>query len=297
MEKNFKKLLKEKKVLVSDGAWGTEIAKNKDVSTSYPEILNLTHPEIIEGIARAYIEAGSDIILTNTFGGNFFKLKKYGAEEKIKEINEVGVKISLKAAGNKIVFASMGPTGYLLQPYGDLTEKEAENCFLQQAEILLKAGADGIVIETMIDINEALCALKAIKSITDRPVVVSMTYNKGKNGFKTLMGTTVEECSLLIEKNGADVVGANCSFGIENFIQIAKEIKSATEIPVWIKPNAGLPQLISGTTVYPDTPEYMSKFIPDLIESGASIIGGCCGTTPQHIRKIAQTVSEYLMKQ
>ncbi|MGC8804688.1 MAG: homocysteine S-methyltransferase family protein, partial [Candidatus Ratteibacteria bacterium] len=184
MKKNFRQLLEEKKVLVADGAWGTEITKNQQIKFAFPEILNLTHPEIIEKLAASYVEAGADIILTNTFGANILKLKKYGADDRINEINKKGVEISLRAAVNKIVFASMGPTGELLEPYGNITEKEMINCFEQQAEILIKSGADGIVIETMSDIKEALCALKAVKNVTDRTVVVCMTFNKTVNGYR-----------------------------------------------------------------------------------------------------------------
>lgn len=292
----FERLLKEKKVLVADGAWGTEIAKNEASRGQYPEILNLTHPEIIENIARKYAEAGADIILTNTFGGNIFKLRSYGAEEKIVEINKKGVELSLKFANKVLVFASIGPTGKLLEPYGDTSQQDVESCFRQQARILIDSGADGIVIETMSDIKEAICALRAVKLITNKPVIVSMTFNKNPSGYRTIMGTSPGECAVLIEKNGATGVGANCGFGIENFVGIAKEIKNFTKLPVWLKPNAGIPRLVSGKTVYPDTPEYMASFVPHLIEAGASIIGGCCGTTPQHISQFVQVISRYLKK-
>jgi len=293
----FKNLLNKKKVLVADGGWGTEISKNEDASGQYPELLNLTHPEIIENIARRYINAGADIILTNTFGGNALKLKKYGVEEKIAVINKKGVELSLKFATKEtIVFASVGPTGQLLEPYGDLATKDAEECFKQQIEILIDSGADGIVIETMSDIREAICALKAAKSKTDKPVVVSITFNKNPTGYKTIMGTSPEKCAELIEKNQATSAGSNCGFGIEDFVTITKEIRNSTILPIWIKPNAGIPRLISGKTIYPDTPQYMASFIPQLIEAGASIIGGCCGTTPQHILEIAKAVHNYLKK-
>ncbi|HPP08614.1 MAG TPA: homocysteine S-methyltransferase family protein [bacterium] len=293
MSKNFYQLLTEKKVLVADGAWGTEIAKNQQIKFAYPEILNLTHPEIIEKLAASYVEAGADIILTNTFGANILKLKKYGAEDRLNEINKKGVEISLRVAGNKIVLASMGPTGQLLEPYGNIPEKEMINCFEQQAEILIKSGADGIVIETMSDVNEALCALKAVKNITDRTVVVCMTFNKTVNGYRTLMGTRADECAILLKKYGASVVGANCGSGIEDFVSIVKEMNKVN-LPVWVKPNAGIPKLVNGKTVYPHTPEHMAGYVPELIKVGASVIGGCCGTTPLHIREIKKAVSIYL---
>ncbi|MCM8821265.1 MAG: homocysteine S-methyltransferase family protein [Candidatus Omnitrophica bacterium] len=287
--------MNKKKILVSDGAWGTEISKEKCAKGIYPELLNITHPEIIEKIARSYIEAGADIILTNTFGGNFFKLKKFGAEDRIERINSSGVKISKKVAGNKLVFASVGPTGELLQPYGTLSEKEVFDCYSQQVQILINAGADGIVIETMSDVREAVCALIAARKIS-KEVVVSITFNPGARGYKTLMGQSPSECATLLKNNGADVIGSNCGSGIKDFVVIAKEMKEASNLPVWVKPNAGVPQLISGKTVYPDTPEDMAQYVYKLIEAGASIIGGCCGTTSLHIKKIAQTVSLYEIK-
>jgi len=200
-------------------------------------------------------------------------------------------------AGDNIVLASVGPTGELLQPYGNLGEDEAEDCFKQQIRILIDSGADGILIETMSDVREAKCALKAARSITDKPVVVSITFNPVPDGFKTIMGNTPEECAILLKDFGADVIGSNCGSGIENFVIIARKMKNSSNLPVWIKPNAGIPSLVSGNTVYPDNPEYMAGYVPELIMSGASIIGGCCGTTPLHIRKIALAVSEYISKQ
>ncbi|HPP67361.1 MAG TPA: homocysteine S-methyltransferase family protein, partial [bacterium] len=170
-------------------------------------------------------------------------------------------------------------------------------CFKQQAKILIDSGADGIIIETMSDIKEAICALTAVKSITNKPVIVSMTFNKNLSGYKTIMGTDVKKCIELLEKHGATAVGANCGFGIKDFIDIVGQIKHSTSLPVWIKPNAGIPRLIEGKTVYPDTPEYMASFIPKIIEEGISIIGGCCGTTPRHISKFVQVVSTYWKNQ
>ncbi|MCX7705843.1 MAG: homocysteine S-methyltransferase family protein [bacterium] len=289
--------LKTKKVLVADGAWGTEIEKIKNPRVQYPEILNISQPEIIEKIALSYIEAGSDIILTNTFGGNRLKLKKYGAEEKIEQINKKGVEISRKVAGNRLVFASIGPTGELLKPYGNLTEKEAIDCFSQQVRILTDAEVDGIVIETMSDVGEARCALMGAKTVTDKPVIVCFTFNITSSGYRTLMGNNIYECVEMAKTYGADAVGSNCGSGIETFIDITKEIRKFTQLPVWIKPNAGIPELVSGKTIYPETPEHMVTFIPELIKSGASIIGGCCGTTPLHIKKIVQKVFEFVNMQ
>lgn len=293
----LEKALKKKQILVADGAWGTEIEKIKNNRIQYPEILNIIQPEIIEKIALSYVEAGADIILTNTFGGNFFKLKKYRAEDQLAQINKNAVEISKKAAGNKMVFASVGPTGEILEPYGNLTEQETMDCYMKQIKILTDNGIDGIVIETMSDIVEARCALIGAKTITDKPVVLCFTFNLTASGYRTLMGNSIQECMEMSKKYGADAVGSNCGSGIKNFITIAKEIKQITNLPVWIKPNAGIPELVDGKTIYQDSPEYMAGFVPELINSGASIIGGCCGTTPLHIQKIAQEISRFLTNQ
>ncbi|MCM8759581.1 MAG: homocysteine S-methyltransferase family protein [Candidatus Omnitrophica bacterium] len=295
MMNQLEKALKDKPILLADGGWGTEIEKLVGKNEPYPEILNITRPEVIEKIAQSYVEAGADIILTNTFGGNFYKLKKYGVEDKIELINKKGVEISKKVAGNRMVFASVGPTGEILKPYGNVTEQELINCYMQQIKML--DAADGIVIETMSDINEARCALIGAKSITEKPVVVCFTFNPTASGYKTIMGNSINECTKMAKEFGATAVGSNCGSGIKDFIKITEEMKNFSDLPIWVKPNAGIPKLVQGSTLYPDDPVYMSGFIPALIKSGASIIGGCCGTTPVHIKKFAEEISKFLNKQ
>jgi len=294
MTRDWKKRLFSRGILVLDGAWGTEMIKRGLVPGECPELWNLDRPDDIRAIARAYREAGADIILTNTFGGNYFKLKKAGVSSKVREINGKGVELSEEMAEDSLVFASIGPTGEFLKPLGMATEDEMISCFSEQVKAFVEGGADGVIVETMTDLNEAKCALKAVRENSDFPVAVSMTFEKGERGYATIMGITPGKAVVELEKAGADIVGANCGFGIESTVEIARIIRPATTLPLWIKPNAGAPQLEEGKTVYRETPEEMVRFIPDLIKAGVSMIGGCCGTTPEHIRLIAKEVPSYI---
>jgi len=294
MTRDWKKRLSGKGILVLDGAWGTEMIKRGLVPGECPELWNLNRPDDIRAIARAYREAGADIILTNTFGGSYFKLKKAGVSSKIRDINRKGVELSREVSGDSLVFASIGPTGQFLKPLGTTSENEMISCFSEQVKAFVEGSADGVIIETMTDLNEAKCALKAVKESSILPVAVSMTFDKGKRGYATMMGIKPEKAIRELEKAGADIVGANCGSGIENLLEIARIIRPATTLPLWIKPNAGAPQLEDGRTVYRETPEEMVRFIPDLIKAGVSMVGGCCGTTPEHIRLIAKEVPGYV---
>lgn len=279
----FKKLLKEKKVIISDGAWGTELMKT-GFTSGCPELWNITHPEEVKKVALSYVQAGAEIILTNTFGGSFLKLKKYGLEDRIIEINREGVIISKEVAAKSLVFASMGSTGEFLEPVGEITEKEMIENFLGQVKGFIEGKADGVVLETMMDINEVKCAIKAIKELSDMPVIVSMTFSKGPKRYATITGITPEKFGEIMENENVDAIGTNCTLSINDFVSIVKILKKSTSFPVWIKPNAGAPQIKNGMVFYSDTAEYMAGYIKNLIEEGAGIIGGCCGTTPEHIK-------------
>ena len=281
--------LAEKRFLVSDGAWGTELARRGLTAAEAPEAWNLERPDDVLGVALAYVEAGSDIILTNTFGGSRLKLTRAGLADKVFEINRRGAEISRgAAAGKALVFASIGPTGEFMEPFGTVSEDEMIECFAAQAEALAAGGADGIVIETMTDLGEARAALTAVKENTDLPVVVCMTFDKGLRGYATMMGVRPAAAAAELEEAGADAVGSNCGAGIENMIEVAGLMSPATNLPLWIKPNAGLPELVKGRTVFRETSEQMAGHLPALLEAGATIIGGCCGTTPEHIRLIVK---------
>ncbi|MFC1551680.1 homocysteine S-methyltransferase family protein [Candidatus Latescibacterota bacterium] len=292
---NLRNVLDEKKYLVSDGAWGTQIAKYDIDSGICPELLNVDRPDMLREIGKSYVDAGSDIILTNTFGGSPQKLSRYGLEDRLGELNKAGVLRSVEAANGKaLVFASIGATGEFLAPLGLTTETEMIESFARQIKAIAAGGADAVVIETMTDLGETICALKAIKDYSDLEAVCSMTFDKGVKGYATMMGVTPDRAAGELEAAGADAVGSNCGAGIDNIIEVARIMRPSTDLPLWFKPNAGLPELIDGKTVYNETPEEMAVRVPELIEAGASIVGGCCGTSPEHIAEIRKAVDALL---
>jgi methionine synthase I (cobalamin-dependent) len=238
-------------------------------------------------VARAYVEAGSQVILTNTFRANRLTLAGHGLAEKAAEINRAGAAISRRAAqGRAHVFASIGPSGKLLMT-GETTEEELRAAFAEQAQALADGGAEAILIETMSDLAEARLALSAARE-TGLPVVVSMVFDSGRNKDRTMMGATPEQVARELDEAGADALGANCGSGIAAYIPICRRLRAATGRPIWIKPNAGLPELIEGRTLYRTTPEEFASHVPALIEAGANFIGGCCGTGPEFIRRIVE---------
>ena len=243
-------------------------------------------------IAESYLHAGSDIIETNSFGGSSFKLSLYGLEERVTELNRAAAAISREAAGKeKHVAGSIGPTGKMLI-MGDVTEEELYDAFREQAVALEAGGADIIIIETMSAIDEAALAVRAARENTKCTVIITMTFSKDPDGeFHTMMGVSPEEMVISMKEAGAHIVGSNCGNGIEDMIGIVKAIRAAdSTIPVMIQANAGIPELIDGKTVFRESPEMMASFIPELIKAGANIIGGCCGTTPEHIRAIGRVL-------
>ena len=289
--KDFKSRLRSQGILVTDGAWGTEMIKKGLTPGECPELWNLNRHDDVRAIAKTYKEAGADIILTNTFGGNRFKLKKAGVDDRVAEINGVGVELSREVCGDSLVFASMGPTGEFILPLGTVTEDEMISCFAEQVKAFVEGGADGVIIETMTDLNEVKCAITAVRENSRLTIAVSMTFEKGPRGFATIMGVTPEQAACGLEAEGVDILGSNCGSGIEDMVEIARIMHGVTTIPLWTKPNAGSPQLEDGKTVYKESPEEMSRFVPELIEAGAKVIGGCCGTTPEHIKLIARIIT------
>jgi 5-methyltetrahydrofolate--homocysteine methyltransferase len=288
-------LLSRKSRLVSDGAQGTELAKRGLQPGDCPELMNVDNPDVIRSVARSYADAGSDIILTNTFGGSPQKLAKYTLENRVEELNEAGVRLAVEAAaGRAEVYASIGPTGEFLEPLGTITEAEMIKSFGRQVRALLAGGAQGFVVETMTDLSEAVCAIKAIRENSDLSVICSMTFDKGERGYATMMGITPERAIDVLEETRVAAVGANCSTGIVDLIEVCRIMRDRSCLPLWMKPNAGLPQLIQGKTVYGESPEEMASHVPDLLLAGATIIGGCCGTTPDHIRRIREAVDTFL---
>ncbi len=284
--------LKENKVLISDGAWGTFLHERGLQPGECPELWNVTHRDDVFAIAKSYIDAGADIILTNSFGGSPIKLDHYGLKDKVKELNEAAAKISREAAGkDHFVLGSIGPTGAMLM-MGDVSEQELYDGFFIQADALKAGGADAICVETMSAIDEASIAVKAAKEATGLEVICTFTYER-KMGehYRTMMGVSPSEMVEAIKEAGADIIGANCGNGFEQMIEIVKDIRNSNkDIPVLVHANAGLPQYENGKTVFPETPDMMAERVNELIASGANIVGGCCGTTPAHIRALVKEI-------
>ena len=280
------------KVLVSDGAWGTFLQKKGLTPGECPEVWNITRPDDVLDIAQSYIDAGADMIETNSFGGNLYKLKNYGLEHLVFKLNKAAAEISRKAAGtDHLVLGSVGPTGKLLL-MEEVTEDELYNAFKEQSEALEAGGADAIVIETMTDLEEALIAVKAAKENTACEVICTMTFDKILSGeFRTMMGISPTEMTEVLVEAGASVIGANCGNGIADMIGIVKEIRQVnSSISILIHANAGLPHYCDGETTFPESPTDMASRVKEIIAAGATIIGGCCGTTPDHIFEVRQVV-------
>jgi methionine synthase I (cobalamin-dependent) len=271
---------------LSDGAWGTQLQAHGLAPGQSPDLWNLTHPEKVREVPRAYVAAGAQVVLTNTFGANRLRLAETGGLDQVVAINEAGARISVEEAGSKaFVFASIGPSGKLLISE-DVTEAELHDAFAEQAQALARGGAHGLVVETMQDLDEARIAIAAAKA-TGLPVVASMVFDSGKDKDRTMFGTTPEQAAAALLEAGADVIGANCGQGIAGFVTICARLKAASGgHPVWIKANAGLPQMQDGKATYVMTAAEFASYVPALISAGANFIGGCCGTTPDFIREV-----------
>jgi len=277
--------------VLTDGAWGTQIMKRGLQPRECPDSWNLTHPEKVEEVAREYVDAGSRVILTNTFGANRYALGKFGLADKVRDINIKGVDISRRAAGTKAcVFASIGPSGKLLATR-EVTEDDLRKAFEEQAQAIAKAAADAIVVETMMDLTEARIAATAARQ-TGLPVIACLVFDSGKLKDRTMMGNTVEQAVEVLSGTGVDAIGANCGQGIEGFIPICRRMRAATGLPLWMKPNAGRPESVEGRAVYRTTAQEFVRFVPELVQAGANFVGGCGGTEPSFIRETGKTLKD-----
>lgn len=276
--------------ILSDGAWGTEFQKRGLTGGECSDGWNLLHPERVLEVAASYVEAGSNIILTNTFRANRVALEAHGLAAQLDAINRAGVRISREAAGGRArVFASFGTTGKMLVA-GEIGREEALDAFREQTSILAAAGPDALLMETVSDIEEASVALAAARE-TGLPVWVSFAFDTGRNKDRTMTGVTPEQAARRMTDEGAAGVGANCGVGIAEYVPICRRFREATRLPLWIKPNAGLPAIEDGHAVYATTPEQFASHIPELVEAGAAVIGGCCGSNPDFIRAAARIMA------
>jgi 5-methyltetrahydrofolate--homocysteine methyltransferase len=273
--------------VITDGAWGTQLQARGLPIGGCPDQWNLTQAELVEKVPRDYVEAGSQIILSNTFRANRAALADYGLADQAAAISRAGAELSRRAAGDRArVFASIGPSGKMLMA-GDISAEELLAAYREQAEALAAGGADGLVVETMAELDEALLAIQAAKE-TGLPVVACMVFDSGADLDRTMMGVTPEQAATALTEAGVDVVGANCGQGIAGYVEICRRMRSATDLPIWIKANAGLPEMIDGQVVYKTTAAEFASHGPALVAAGANFVGGCCGTSPDFIRALCK---------
>ncbi|HAK95975.1 MAG TPA: methionine synthase [Planctomycetes bacterium] len=288
---DFSELIARHAPVVADGAWGTELVR-RGATGSCPERWNAENAALVAEVAAAYVAAGSRVVLTNSFGGSPFKLAAHALDGRTEELNETAARISVEAArGGAAVLGSVGPTGKFLEPYGDVAEEAMEAAFRRQIKGLLAGGAGGIVVETMSDVREAACALRAARAEGARVVVVSMTFERKKAGMVTMMGVTPAQAVRELAPLGPDLIGANCGAGADDMAAVVRALSQATALPLWAKPNAGKPMLVGGATAHPETADEFAAKMRAVIDAGARVVGGCCGTTPEHIRRLCAALA------
>ena len=287
----LKQRLASGQLLISDGATGTYLQDHGLEPGGCPEEFNAAHPEIVRGMARDYFAAGSEMVLTNSFGANRFMLKKYGFGDRVEEFNKLAARhASSQRTAGRYVAGSVGPTGEFLEPLGPVTREEMLDAFVEQVMALEAGGADGVVIETMSAVEEAVLAVEAAKEHTGLVVMATMVFDRGPRGFFTMMGVTPERAVKELAAVGADVTGANCGNGIDVMVELARKMRQATDGPLLVHSNAGIPAYQGGEIVYPESPDYMVERFGILAELGIDILGGCCGTGPEHIRALVSAM-------
>jgi 5-methyltetrahydrofolate--homocysteine methyltransferase len=286
--------------LLCDGAMGTQLMIAGLEQGNCGEAWNLTHPERVLAIQRRYAEAGSECILTNTFGGSRIMLTRHSEGDHVAAINKAGVEITRRAFGNKngYVIGDIGPFGGLLEPYGDFSEAQVRSAFEEQATALVEGGADAIIIETQTSLEELLIGIQAAQQAGAPCIIGSMAYDVTLDGstFRTMMGIEPERAAAFMEEHGAHIVALNCGtrMDMQRALTAVERYKSATSLPVMVQPNAGQPRLVNMKVVYDETPDQMVQGLMPLLEAGANIVGACCGSTPEHIRAFRKVMDEFL---
>ncbi len=284
-----------RQVLVNDGAMGTQLLAAGLPSGVCPEEWNASHPEKVRAVHSAYFTAGSDMVQTNSFGGSRAKLALYGYQDRVAELNRRAVELAREAAapGHFVAFV-VGPTGRMLAPLGDATHDMLVDVFTEQILAALGAGPDAIFIETMSDPAEARAGIEAARAVCSLPIIATMAFNPGAKGFRTIMGTDPREAARALADDGADIVGTNCgSATVTDMAHIITAMREERGGLLYLaQANGGMPHLEAGDTVYDVTPQEMASQVPALLDAGVNIVGGCCGTTPEHIRLIAECVRQ-----
>lgn len=274
--------------LVADGSTGATLISRGLPAGATSETWVMEQPDRIIQLHKDFISAGAQIILTSTFSGSSIRLKGSQLEGKSDQVNRRAVELARQAAeGTPILIAgSMGPVGQLIKPYGPLDVAEVQEAYAEQARSLAGAGADLLVVETQFDLSEVKAAIQGVRSVSDLPLVISLSYDRGR---KTMMGVSPSQAGKVLQDLSVDVVGINCGRSLDENLQNLVELKQVTSKPIWFKPNAGLPHIdTSGKTLYDTTPEMMGAQVPLWLDAGAQIVGGCCGTSPEHLLEISQ---------
>ena len=290
LKPNAQKILndiKNKKVFLLDGATGTYLQNHGLEPGGCPELMNKENSDVISSMADIYFKNGSDIVLTNSFGGTKYRLKHYGLENEVYELNKLSAMLAKEKAekySEKFVFGSIGPTGEFLEPLGSVSEADMYDAFANQMSGLFDGGVDGFLIETQIATEETKLAIKVAKENFNVLILASAVYDKGPKGYFTMFGLTPKESLKIFFESGAHVVGTNCGNGSENMVEIAKQLRSVTDKPLIVQANAGIPKIKKQDIIYPESPEFMQEKYKDLIENKINFIGGCCGTNSEHIR-------------
>jgi len=282
----------DSKIILFDGGMGTEIFKRGIKPGKLPDLINLEAPDTIADIHRAYYTAGADMCQTNTFGASLLNLRNYKVDNKIQEINENALAIIKSVCvPNKLIVGDIGPSGVFKPPVGKATFEDWKSSYKEQAKYL-ELGVDLWHIETISDIDEMLAAIKAIQEVSKKPIISSMTYKKTKRGYYTIMGHSIEKCVNVLEEANVSVIGANCTIGSDEMVDLAKELVKLTDLPFSVKPNAGKPRLDENQIVHYDQPiADFVKHIKEMISWGAKIVGGCCGTSPETIKEIRRLLT------